>query len=83
MRFSTATLFASFVAAVMAGPTALNANAFSAPNDQSVLSAGEPFTLKWNPDTQGTVILTLHNGVSTNLDSIGVIASKFLIFETK
>jgi hypothetical protein len=41
------------------------------------INAGQPLTIKWQPNTQGTVSLTLRWGAAQNLEKGTPIACKF------
>jgi hypothetical protein len=71
MRFSTVLCtVGAFAAAVLAGE-----NPIYKPDGSDMVTAGQPYNITWKPTTDGTITLTLRQGESTNLDTIGVIAS--------
>jgi hypothetical protein len=72
MRFSTVLLsVAAFAAAVLAAE-----NPIIKPDGKEPILAGHTFTIEWKPTTEGTITLTLRQGPSTNLNTLGVIADK-------
>lgn len=72
MRFSTVFLsVAAFAAAVLAAE-----NPIIKPDGKEPILAGHAFTIEWKPTTDGTITLTLRQGPSTNLHTLGVIADK-------
>jgi hypothetical protein len=71
MRFSTVLCtVGAFAAAVLAGE-----NPIYHPDGTDMITAGSPYNITWNPTTSGKITLTLRQGESTNLDTIGVIAT--------
>jgi hypothetical protein len=75
MRFSTVLCtVGAFAAAVLAGE-----NPIYHPDGTDMITAGSPYNITWNPTTSGKITLTLRQGESTNLDTIGVIASKITL----
>jgi len=80
MRFSTISsfIFASVAALVSAqGPS--TQNAFTAPIAGDTLTAGQPFTLKWNNHVSDTVTLSLRSGNVNDLTQQTIIARKSLL----
>ena len=65
MRFSLIPVAASLLALALA--QADKPNAFSIPPGFA-LKVGQPTTLKWSPDTSGTVSLYLRSGAMNALD---------------
>lgn len=71
MRFSTVLCaVGAFAAAVFA-----QQNPISKPGPSDEIIAGKPFSIQWKPTTKGTITLRLRQGESTNLDTIGDIAT--------
>lgn len=56
-------------------------NAFALPPGFS-LTAGQPTTLKWSPDTPGKVSLYLRSGASSDLDKGTLIKGQNIFFHT-
>jgi len=72
MQFSTALVaFAGLISFVSA-----QENPIHLPTTGSILKAGELFNITWGPTTKGPITLLLKKGLSTNLATVGTIASK-------
>lgn len=81
MRFSVAAVF-SAVAALVSAHTdpdysqAPSGNAIYTPSLNQQVEAGQPFTITWDPTTQGPVSLVLLRGPSTNVVPIDTLAEQ-------
>jgi len=74
MRFSVFTTFAAVAVAGLA--SALSNNPITAPLGSAVLTAGQAFTITWNPTDGNIVTLLLREGTDeSNLDTVEIIAS--------
>jgi len=73
MRFSVFTTFATVAIAGLA--SALSSNPITAPLGSAVLTAGQAYTITWNPTDGNIVTLLLREGTDeNNLDTVEIIA---------
>lgn len=66
MRFVSLSFVATLIAAVAAQST--EENAFLIPEEGLDIQAGEPTTIRWNPTTEGPVVLRLRSGAGSDLN---------------
>jgi len=76
MRFSTVLCaVGAFAVAVFA-----QQNPIYKPDGKDEIMAGKSYLIKWNPTTKGTCTLVLRQGPSSNLGTVGPIASSYSYF---
>jgi hypothetical protein len=79
MKFNLITVAAALVSVAAAWTTPVGepkGNPITEPGAQTIVKAGEPFEIKWNPTTTGTVTLLLLRGPSTNVVPLYAIVEK-------